>query len=113
MLGSLKVSDQALWHPNGFLLRAHPWFTNELSLYTICTLRKHIERIKLNGGYISIFALVVAFMLFMTNLLATSAKPTIVLHKTCLVRSKDRLAFLGGIAQSLFVERKPLATQAL
>ena len=51
-------------------------------------------------------------MLSMTNLLATSAKPTIVLHKTCLVRSKGRLAFLGGIAQSLFVERSSLATQA-
>ena len=51
-------------------------------------------------------------MLFMTNLLATSAKPTIVLHKTSLVRSKGRLAFLGGIAQSLFVERRSLAIQA-
>ena len=51
-------------------------------------------------------------MIFMTNLLATSAKPTIVLHKTSLVRSKGRLAFLGDIAQSLFVERSSLATQA-
>ena len=50
-------------------------------------------------GYISIFALVVAFLLFMTHLLTTSAKLTIVLHKTSLVRSKGRLAFLGGIAQ--------------
>ena len=48
----------------------------------------------------------------MTHLLATNAKPTIVLHKTSLVRSKDRLAFLGIIAQSLFVERSSLATQA-
>ena len=48
----------------------------------------------------------------MTNLLATSAKPTIILHKTSLVRSKCRLAFLGGIAQTLFVERSSLATQA-
>ena len=44
----------------------------------------------------------------MTNLFATSAKPTIVLHKTSLIRSKCRLAFLGGIAQSLFVERSLL-----
>jgi hypothetical protein len=51
-------------------------------------------------------------MLFMTNLLAISAKPTIVLYKTSLVRSKGRLAFLGGIAQSLFVERSSLATLA-
>jgi hypothetical protein len=48
----------------------------------------------------------------MTNLLTTSAIPTIVLHKTSLVRSKDGLAFLGDIAQSLFVERCSLATQA-
>jgi hypothetical protein len=41
----------------------------------------------------------------MTNLLVTSAKPTIVLHKTSLVRSKGHLAFLGVIAQSLFVEK--------
>ena len=60
---------------------------------------------KLKGGYISIFALVGAFMLFMTNLLATSAKLTIVLHKIDLVRRKGRLAFLRGIAQSLFIER--------
>jgi hypothetical protein len=51
-------------------------------------------------------------MLFMTHLFATKAKPTIVLQKTSLVRSKGRLAFLGGIAQSLFVERSSLATQA-
>jgi len=51
-------------------------------------------------------------MLFMTNLLATSAKSTIVIHKTSLVRSKGHLVFLGGIAQSLFVERCSLATQA-
>jgi hypothetical protein len=49
----------------------------------------------------------------MPNLLASIAKPTIVLYKTSLVRSKGYLAFLGGIAQSLFVERKSLATQAL
>ena len=58
------------------------------------------------------FALVGAFMLFVTNLFATSAKPTIVLYKTCLVRSEGRLAFLGGIAQSLFIERSSLATQS-
>ena len=52
-----------------------------------------------------------ALMLFMTNLLATSAKPTIVLHKTSLVRSKGRIAFLGGIAQSLFVDRSSLVTK--
>ena len=51
-------------------------------------------------------------MLFVTDLLATSAKPTIVLHKTSLVRSKGRLAFLRGIAQSLFVERSSLVNQA-
>jgi hypothetical protein len=51
-------------------------------------------------------------MLFMTNLLATIVILAIVLHKTSLVRSKDGLAFLGGIAQSLFVERSSLATQA-
>ena len=48
----------------------------------------------------------------MTHLLATSAKPSIVLHKTSLMRSKGRFAFLGGIAQFLFVERSSLATQA-
>jgi hypothetical protein len=51
-------------------------------------------------------------MLFVTNLLATIAIPAIVLHKTNLMRSKDNLAFLGGIAQSLFIERCSLATQA-
>ena len=51
-------------------------------------------------------------MLFMTNLLATSAKSTIVLHKISLVRSKGHLAFLRDIAQSLFIERSFLATQA-
>jgi hypothetical protein len=50
--------------------------------------------------------------LYVTNLLATFAIATIVLHKTSLVRSKSSLAFLGGIAQSLFVERSSLATQA-
>ena len=48
----------------------------------------------------------------MTNLLATSVKPTIVLHKISLVRSKGRLAFLGGIAQFHFIEISSLATQA-
>jgi hypothetical protein len=51
-------------------------------------------------------------MFFVTNLLATSAKTTIVLHKISLVRSKGHLAFLRNIAQSLFIERCPLATQA-
>ena len=74
---------------------------------------KHIERIKLNLGYIGLWLLFHALLLYMTNLLATSAKLTIVLHKTSLVRSEGRFAFLGGIAQSLFVERKSLATQAL
>ena len=57
--------------------------------------------------------LVLAILLYMPNLLASIAKPTVALHKTSLVSHKGRLAFLGGIAQSLFVERKPLATQAL
>ena len=51
-------------------------------------------------------------MLFVTNLLVTIAIPAIVLHKTSLVRNKGGLAFLGVIAQSLFVERYSLATQA-
>jgi hypothetical protein len=34
----------------------------------------------------------------MPNLLASIAKPTIVIHKTNLVRSKDHLALLGVIA---------------
>ena len=42
--------------------------------------------------------LVLAIMLFVTNLLATIAIPAIVLHKTSLVRSKAGLALLGGIA---------------
>ena len=67
----------------------------------------------MNGGYISVLVLVLAILLYMPNLLASIAKLTIVLHKTSLVRSKVRLAFLGGIAHSLFVDRKPLATQAL
>jgi hypothetical protein len=51
-------------------------------------------------------------MLYVTNLLATFAIPAIVPHKTSFVISKDGLIFLGDIAQSLFVERCPLATQA-
>jgi hypothetical protein len=47
------------------------------------------------------------------SLLASIAKPTIALHKVRLVGYKGRLAFLGGIAQSLFVEKKFLAAQAL
>jgi hypothetical protein len=51
-------------------------------------------------------------MLFVTNLLAISAKPIFVLHKISLMRRKGHIAFLGGIAQSLFVERRcSLATQ--
>ena len=49
----------------------------------------------------------------MPYLLASNAKPTIALHKASFGSSKGRLAFLGGIAQSLFVKREPLATQAL
>jgi hypothetical protein len=49
----------------------------------------------------------------MPNLLASIAKLTITLHKANFVSCEGRLAFLGGIAQSLLVERKPLATQAL
>jgi hypothetical protein len=45
-------------------------------------------------------------------MLATLAISTIVPHKTSFVISKCGLAFLGDIAQSLFVERCPLATQA-
>jgi hypothetical protein len=52
-------------------------------------------------------------MLYMPNLLASIAKPTIALHKARLWSSKGHLAFLGGIAQSLFIKREPLATQAL
>jgi hypothetical protein len=44
------------------------------------------------------------------QLLATSAIPVIVLHKTNFVRSKGGLAFLRGVAQFLFVERCSLAT---
>jgi hypothetical protein len=46
-------------------------------------------------------------LLYVTNLLALFAIPAIVLHTTSIVRSKYGLAFLGGIAQSLFVERYP------
>jgi hypothetical protein len=48
---------------------------------------------------------VLAILLYVTNLLSTSAIPS-------LVRSKGGLAFLGDIAQSFFVEGCPLATQA-
>jgi hypothetical protein len=48
----------------------------------------------------------------MTNLLANLAIPAIIPHKTSFVISKGDLAFLGDIAQSLFVEICPLATQA-
>jgi hypothetical protein len=51
-------------------------------------------------------------LLYVTNLLATFTIATIVLHKMSLVRSKNGLAFLRVIAQSLFVERSSLATQA-
>jgi predicted secreted protein len=51
-------------------------------------------------------------LLYVINLLATFARATIVLYKTSLVRSKSSLAFLEVIAQSLFVERSSLATQA-
>jgi hypothetical protein len=49
----------------------------------------------------------------MPNLLASIAKSTIALHEANFVSCKDLLAFLGVIAQSLLIERKPLATQAL
>jgi hypothetical protein len=49
----------------------------------------------------------------MPNLLVSIAKSTIAFHKIGLVSSKGHLAFLRGIAQSIFVDRKPLATQAL
>jgi hypothetical protein len=51
-------------------------------------------------------------LLYVTNLLVDFAIPTIVPHKTSFVISKGSLAFLGDIAQSLFVERCPLAIQA-
>jgi hypothetical protein len=38
---------------------------------------------------------------------------TIVLHKTSFVGCKVRLTILGGVAQSLFVEKNSLATQKL
>jgi hypothetical protein len=49
----------------------------------------------------------------MNNLFASIAKLTIALHKAWLWSSKGHLAFLVGIAQSLFIKREPLATQAL
>ena len=54
-----------------------------------------------------------AILLYMPNLLASIAKPTIALHKASFGSNKGCLAFLGGIAESLFVERKSLATQTL
>jgi hypothetical protein len=112
LLGSLEISNQALWHPYDFLLWAHPRCTNELSLYTICTLGQHIERINLNWGYFGILILVLALLLYVTNLLTSLVIPAISPHKTSFVISKGSLASLGDIAQSLFVERCPLATQA-
>ena len=53
-----------------------------------------------------------AILLYVPNLLASIAKPTIALHKASFGSDKGCLTFLGGIA-SLFVERKSLATQAL
>jgi hypothetical protein len=49
--------------------------------------------------------------LYVTNLLATFTIPIIVPHKISFVISKGGLAFLRDIAQSLFIERCPLATQ--
>jgi hypothetical protein len=51
-------------------------------------------------------------LLYVINLLVTFAIATIILHKMSLVRSKSGLAFLEVIAQSLFIERCPLATPA-
>ena len=113
LLGSLKVSDQAFWHPNGFLLWAHNWCTDNLSMHPINTLDKHVTRIKLNWEYISLFVLVLAILLYMPNLLASIAKSTIASHKGSFEGCNGCLAFLGALAQSLFIERKPLATQAL
>ena len=42
--------------------------------------------------------LVLAILLYMPNLLASIAKPTIALHKTSLVSDKGCLVFLRGIA---------------
>jgi len=64
-------------------------------------------------GYILlVLVLVMALLLFVTNLLASIAKETLVPHKIALVRVKGRLALLGGIAKSLLVKGEPLATQA-
>jgi hypothetical protein len=51
-------------------------------------------------------------LFYVTNLLAIFAIPAIVPHKTSFMISKGGLAFLGDIAQFLFVERCPLASQA-
>jgi hypothetical protein len=71
---------------------------------TIYTIGKHIER------YFHILVLVHALLLYVTNMLATLAIPAIIPHKTSFVISKGGLAFLEDIAQSLSVERCPLAT---
>ena len=60
-----------------------------------------------------VLVLVLEILLYMPNLLASIAKPTIALYEVRLWSSKGRLAFLRGIAQSLFVKREPSATQAL
>jgi hypothetical protein len=46
--------------------------------------------------YIGLFVLILAILLYVPNLLASIAKPTIALHKTSLVSDKGRLAILGG-----------------
>jgi hypothetical protein len=82
-------------------------------MHTLDTLGKHIARIKWYS--INKFLAIVLFgaiMLKVPNLLTSIAKPTIALHKARLWSSKGRLAFLGSIAQSLFVKRESLATQA-
>jgi hypothetical protein len=66
----------------------------------------------MNRGYISI-VLILTILLYVSNLLATRAKSIIYPHKTSLMSDKSCLAILGGIAQFPFVERKPLATQAI
>ena len=59
------------------------------------------------------YHLLLAILLFMPNLLASIANDTITLHISGFVRSKGCLAFIGGINQCLFIEKKPLVTQAL
>jgi hypothetical protein len=60
-----------------------------------------------------VLVLILAILLYVPNLLASIVKPTIALHKASFGSSKGRLAFLGVIAESLFVKGEPLATQAL